>query len=108
MSERAAMWEQLEREAREQVRSEIDVDEVTPLEFGQPIVWSSCVMGRTNGLSEVHRVGFPQINHAFTACGELIPAPIRWVRASPAVIRTMAKCRHCEAEMTRIKREKAA
>ncbi len=108
MSERAAMWEQLEREAREQVQAELDVDEVTPLEFGAAIVWSSCVMGRTNGLSEVHRVGFPQINHAFTACGELIPAPIRWVRASAAVIRTMGKCKYCEAELARIARANAA
>ncbi len=108
MSERAAMWEQLEREAREQVQAELDVDEVTPLEFGAAIVWSSCVMGRTNGLSEVHRVGFPQVDHAFTACGELIPAPVRWVRASAAVIRTMSKCKYCEAELMRIAKANAA
>ncbi len=101
-------WQRIEEEARAQIQAELDVDEVTPLEFGKPIVWSSCVMGRTNGISDVHRVGFPQVGHAFTACGELIPAPIRWVRASAAVIRTMGKCHYCEAELIRIARRNAA
>ncbi len=108
MSTATETWQRIEEEAHAQVLAELDVDEVTPLEFGAAIVWSSCVMGRTNGLSPVHRVGFPQINHAFTACGELIPAPIRWVRASSAVIRTMGKCKYCEAEIMRIGKANAA
>ncbi len=108
MSERAAMWEQLEREAREQVRSEIAADEQTPLVFGAPIAWSLCLLGRTNGVSPLHRVGQAQHGHAYTTCGELIPAPIRWLPLSPAVIRTKPRCKDCEAEMAHITKKRVA
>lgn len=105
---RDEIWSEIEREAHEQVQAELARDESTPLVFGAPIAWSYNARGRTDGVSEVHRVGFPQFNHAYTTCGELIPAPIRWCPLSPAVVRVMAKCQYCEAEMARVKRERAA
>ena len=101
-------WARIEQEAHEQVQTELDVDLKTPLAFGAPILWTECRMGRTDSLTPVHRVGFPQVRHAFTACGELIPPPIRWSRLSPAMIRTMKRCHYCEVEMARIARENAA
>jgi hypothetical protein len=108
MSERADMWAEIESAALAQVRAELERDERTPLEFGYPIVWSECLMGRTNGMSELHRVGLPQHGHQYTTCGQLIPPPIRRVPLSPATIRVMVKCRQCEAEVVRISRERAA
>lgn len=104
----AETWERIERAAYEQVVAEIITDENTPLEFGAPIAWSECLMGRTNGVSLLHRVGFPQHGHDYTTCGDLIPPPIRWIPRSPATIRVMAKCTQCEAEILRISRERAA
>lgn len=106
--ETRSIWERIEREASEQVRAELQVDENRSLEFGAAIAWSECMMGRTCGVSPIHRVGVPQHGHDYTTCGDLIPPPIRWVPLSPATIRVMAKCRQCEAEMIRIQRERAA
>lgn len=105
---RDEIWAEIEREALEQVRSELAADEARSLEFGSAIAWSECQMGRTNGISPLHRVGLPQHGHDYTTCGDLIPDPIRWVPLSPATIRVMAKCRSCEAEVSRIQRERAA
>ena len=105
---RNEIWARIEREAHEQVQTALDVDLKTPLAFGAAIVWTECRMGRTDGLTPIHRVGFPQVRHAFTACGELIPPPIRWSRLSPAMIRTMKHCTYCEAEIARLAREKCA
>jgi hypothetical protein len=107
-AEHRETWQRIEREAHAQVQAELEVDERTPLVFGAHIVWTGCRLGRTDSLTPVHRVGFPQVHHAFTACGELIPPPIRWSRLSPAMIRTMKRCHYCEAEILRISREEAA
>ena len=101
-------WREIEQQARDQVRAELARDENTPLEFGAAIVWAFNARGRTDGISPVHRVGFPQFNRAYTTCGELVPAPILWCPLSPAMVRTMPRCVYCEAEMKRVKREKAA
>ena len=108
MSERADMWADIEAAALEQVRAELERDERTPLVFGSPIVWSECLMGRTNGMSQLHRVGLPQHGYEYTTCGQLIPPPIRWVPLSPATIRVAPKCKQCEAEVLRISPERAA
>ena len=101
------MWLQIEREAREVASAVLDRDENTPLVFGAFIAWTECQFGLTNGLSPIHRVGFPQHNDAYTTCGELIPSPLRWFSLSPAIVRTMGKCKFCEAEMARREREAA-
>jgi hypothetical protein len=101
-------WARIEREALAQVRAELEHDETTPLVFGAAIAWSECLMGRTNGVSVLHRVGLPQHDHEYTTCGDLIPPPIRWVPLSPSTIRVMPKCKQCEAEVLRISRERAA
>jgi hypothetical protein len=103
-----AGWDLIEQEARQQVRAELTAAENTPLVFGAVIGWTECYDGRTRGLLPLHRVGFPNGGFAFTTCGEVIPGPVRWRVLSPAIIRTAEKCRHCEAEMTRISRESAA
>lgn len=101
-------WRQIEAEVRAQVVTELEWLERTPLEFGAHIAWSECFMGRTNGFSEVHQVGFPQVGRAFTTCGQMIPAPVRWLPVSPAMARTMRRCVYCEAERARILKANAA
>jgi hypothetical protein len=100
-------WQRIEREARAVAMAELERDENTPLAFGAFIAWTECQFGLTNGLSAVHRVGFPQHNDTYATCGERIPQPVRWVPLSPALVRTMGKCKFCEAEMVRIAREAA-
>jgi hypothetical protein len=107
-SERADMWRELERQAHEQTVLDLDRLERTPLEFGAHIAWSECLLGRTNGFSPVHRVGFHQVGNAYATCGELIPPPVKWLPLSPAMVRTMMNCRYCEAECARIARGNAA
>ena len=99
---------QLEADARAEASVGLEGLEATPLEFGAHIAWSECLMGRTNGFSAVHRVGLPQFAHAYTTCGELVPAPVTWIPLSPAMIRTMPRCKFCEAEHARVARERAA
>ena len=108
MSETRDRWADVEGEAREQVQADLARLESTPLEFGAHIAWSECFMARTNSFSEVHRIGFPQVNRPFTTCGEMIPPPIRWLPVSPAMARTMRRCRYCEAEQERIDKANAA
>ena len=90
-------WRELELAARAQVAADLDVLEATPLEFGAHICWSECRLGGTNGFTPLHRAGLTQFGHAYTTCGELIPAPVRWLPLSPAIIRTRARCQDCEA-----------
>src|SRR5690348_15413967 len=81
-------WRELELAARSQVKGDLEQLEATPLEFGAHICWSECFRGFTDALTEVHRVGFPNYGRAYTTCNELIPAPVRWLPLSPALIRT--------------------
>ena len=101
-------WRDVDAGVPAQLANDLERLEHTPLEFGAHIAWSECLMGRTNGFSDVHRVGFPQFAHAYTTCGELIPAPVRWLPLSPAMIRHMPRCKYCEAEHARLAREQAA
>jgi hypothetical protein len=101
-------WLEIEREAHAQAVAELETREGTPLVFGHHIAWVDCRFGRTDGLSAVHRVGFPNGHYAFTGCGEVIPDPVRWMVLCPALIRTLSSCRFCEAEMVRAARENAA
>lgn len=101
-------WQRIEAEARDQVRADLDVLEQTPLQFGEPIAWSECRFGLTNGLGVVHRVGYPQHDQAYTTCGEIIPEPIRWIPLSPRLIKSLGECRYCRTECERLSREHAA
>ncbi len=101
------VWLRIELEARMAALAVLENDENTPLEFGAFIAWTECMHGLTNGLSPVHHVGFPQHNTSYTTCCERIPEPVRWMSLSPALVRTMGKCKFCEAEMMRIAREAA-
>ncbi len=90
-------WRAIELAARAQVASDLDLLEAKPLEHGSHIAWSECRLGGTNGFTSLHRVGLTQFGHAYTTCGDVIPAPVRWLPLSPAIIRTRARCRDCEA-----------
>lgn len=107
MSDRAE-WLRIEGEAREQCAADLALLERTPLEVGAPIAWVECLLAHTNGLSPLHRVGKAQFGSAYTACGDLIPSPVRWIPVSPAMARTMAPCRDCIAALQRMTRERAA
>lgn len=104
----ADAWLRVDLEARVVARAALEHDEATPLEFGAFIAWTESQFGFMNGLSVVHRVGFPQHENNYATCGEPIPAPVRWFSLSPAMVRTMRKCKFCEAEMARIERGRAA
>lgn len=106
--DRHAEWLRIEAEAREQVAAEVEALTDTPLEYGHHIAWVDCRYARTEGISDVHRVGFPQKHEPYTSCGEQIPHPTRWLSLSPAMIRTMVPCRFCAAEQMRHAREDAA
>lgn len=104
----ATDWKEIEQAAREQVHGDLQRLEQTPLEFGAFIAWSDNLMGRTNGFSPVHSVGFPQMGSVYTTCGELIPPPIRWLPLSALLAISMKHCQFCRAEVARIARENAA
>lgn len=101
-------WREIEREAREQNSLDVIRLESTPLEFGQHIAWTTCLLACTNGISELHRVGHPILGYDHTTCGDVIPPPVRWLPLSPAIIRTLPRCKYCEAEHVRILTERAA
>ncbi len=91
-------WRQVELDAQAQASADLQALERTPLEFGQHIAWSESLLGRTNGFTALHQVGKPQFGRDYTTCGEIIPPPVRWLPMSPAVARTMPRCRYCAAE----------
>ena len=101
-------WREIEDAARDQVSADLDRLESTPLEFGQHIAWSLCLLACTNGMSELHRVGHPVLGYDHTTCGDVIPPPVRWLPLSPAIVRTLPRCKYCEAEHVRILTERAA
>jgi hypothetical protein len=101
-------WREVEREAREQMLVALEADENTQLVFGNHIAWVDCRFGLTDSLSSVHRVGFPEGRAAVTTCGELIPAPKLRMSLTPGLIRSLGRCRYCEAEYQRAVRENAA
>ena len=101
-------WQQVDAEVRQQLASDIERLESTPLEVGAHIAWSECMLGRTSGLSALHRVGHPQLGYDHTSCGEVVPPAVRWLPLSPAMIRTLPRCKYCEAEHARILTEQAA
>lgn len=80
----------------------------TPLDFGEYVAWVTKRMGLTDGVSEVHRVGYPQHGYAYTACGELISGPYYRFPLSPALVRTLENCTYCNAEIGRVARKEAA
>ena len=94
-------WRDIEAAAREQALAVLDAREQTPLEYGEHIAWAEQRFGRTDGLSDIHRVGLPKSGDPYTTCGVSIPAPVQWMTLSPALVRTMPRCRFCEAEYFR-------
>lgn len=95
-------WARIEAEARAQVSAAIIADETAPLKFGQSIAWAIYRFGRTDDLSEVHRVGYPLQGKPHTTCGEVIPPPANWLVLNPRLAERMPPCRFCVAEHTRL------
>jgi hypothetical protein len=95
----ADRWHQIELEAKAQVTADVTREELVPLTTGSFVAWArKAHMGQTDGFSSVHRVGVTVGGTSLTTCGEIIPAPIlRLVPLTPALIRALARCRHCEA-----------
>lgn len=98
---RADIWRRIEAEARDQVRTELDALVQQPLVYGDYIAWTAALYGRTDGLSEVHRVGVPIRGEPATTCNVMIPAPALWLPLSPAFMHSLGPCRFCEAEYAR-------
>lgn len=67
--------------------------------LGEYIAWSMHERGGcTDGLSSAHRVGEPKNGAPYTTCGMPIPAPVRWLSLSPAMIKDgLLPCGFCEA-----------
>lgn len=101
-------WRELELAAEAQALADSQALARTPLEYGQPIAWNLVRRGETFGLTEIHRVGDTPRDIPFTACRFSIPSPDRWFPLSAALIRTLPKCKYCEAEVARVAKERAA
>lgn len=122
----AADFPRIEAEAAAEWRARLAVDEATPLEWGAHIVWSVKTPrnGITDGMSDVHRVGYPIGDNPATTCGEMIPPAVLWVPLSPAMVRAaevrvptkdteedkmhLMACRFCKAEHARQLQERVA
>lgn len=91
-------WRAIEAAALEQVRADLRMADTTPLEYGRVIAWVESRFGRTDDLGAVHRVGRWSIDSASTICGEVIPAAIRHIPLNPTLVRSLDRCRYCEAE----------
>jgi len=92
-------WERVRREAAAEVSAALEAAAGVGPEFGSPIAWSLTrdYGGVTTGLSLLHRVGVTIGKDLFTTCGEVIPNhPARWVPLSPALLRTLPRCKHCD------------
>ncbi len=90
-------WRRIMDEAEEQARASLERDGATPLEVGAHVAWAmpgyrEC----TDGFTEVHRVGVPQIGNDYTICGEMIPPAARRVVLTPNLVRSLTRCRYCE------------
>lgn len=94
-------WPEIEREARAEALAALHADEVTPLEHGRLVAWAECRFGRTDRFSNVHRVGAPFGEAAMTLCGEVVPAAIVRLPLTPGLVRTLGRCRYCEAILTK-------
>jgi hypothetical protein len=90
-------WLRIEHEALTQVRTELEAEDTQPLPFGQIVAWSDCRFARTDELSVVHRAGETVGETALTLCGEVIPSPVRRLQLSTNLVRTLGRCRYCEA-----------
>lgn len=102
------VWREIERAARQHALTVLEADEKAPPVLGARIAWVDGIYGRTDALSPIHRVGYPVGDKPYTTCHEAIPAPIRWMILSPALLRTMDLCRFCEVEHQRAGRSHAA
>lgn len=91
-------WNDIEQAARAQIVAELAEADTAPLAYGHVVAWVECRYGRTDGLGPVHRVGAWDMERASTICGEVIPAAIRRLPLSASVVRTLGRCRYCEAE----------
>lgn len=90
-------WRQIEHEAREQVRRDVEAEEAQPLALGSAVAWAKYCHGWTDSLSPVHRVGEPIQGQAMTLCGDVIPCAMMRLPLSPDLVRTLPRCRYCEA-----------
>ena len=94
-------FRRIEAAAREQVAAELDIAELTPLVYGDPIAWAECKLGRTDDLSEIHRVGNPVKGEPATTCGEKIPEPARRLPLGPGLMATIRHCKFCTMMLER-------
>lgn len=101
-------WQRIEREARSVAMAELERDETTPLAFGQHIAWMTYRHGLSDDTSLLHRVGEPEGKKVLTSCGDVIPKPICWLPLGSGLLRTLDRCRFCEAEYTRMVTSHAA
>lgn len=102
MSERETQfdWRRIQRDA---IAVALEIEGVA-LPLGQSVAWAERRFGRTDGLSTVHRADEADPNDVesqHTLCGDRVPAPILRLALSPNLVRTLGRCRFCEAEYQR-------
>jgi hypothetical protein len=90
-------WRKLEIDARTEALASVEATEGAPLPSGQVVAWAECRFGRTDGLSAVHRAGPTVGDYQRTLCGDQIPVAMMRVALTPNLIRTLGRCRYCEA-----------
>ncbi len=102
-TETASAWRALEIEARADALRGLESEETTALQAGALVAWSTHRFGgTTDGFSPVHRVG----ESGVTLCGAPIPEAIKRVRLSGQIVRSLGRCKYCEAKYS--KQEQAA
>jgi hypothetical protein len=93
-------WAAIEAEARAQALAYLDAEQTAPAsEWGSFVAWSEHgYLGRTDGVSHVHRVG-PTLPSrvTLTLCGEVVASAKSRLTLSAAIVKALGRCHRCEA-----------
>lgn len=101
MSDKALDWRTIQQAAR----TEALEAEGKPLGAGQSVAWAQRQFGRTSGFTIVHRADACEPSNADTQqtlCGEPIPPAVIRVALTPNLIRTLGRCKWCDAEYLKL------
>jgi hypothetical protein len=95
--EQVADYRRITDAARAQALEAVQTAEVAPMEWGHLVAWAECRVGRTDGLSVVHRVASWSVDDARTICGDQVPPAMLRVALTSGLVRTLGRCRYCES-----------
>jgi hypothetical protein len=93
-------WAAVEAEARAQALAYLDAEQTAPANaWGSFVAWSEHgYLGRTDGMSRVHRVGPTMSGRiTLTLCGEIVASVKSRMALSSSIVKALGRCHHCEA-----------